>query len=615
MLKPLYKGIVLLTAVFLLNPAQAEVRPLPANQAFVFSAYLEKPGRLVAEWHVAPGYYIYRDKLHFSADPANALRATKIEWPASQTQRDPVGGTFRAYSGQVQIVLPLAGKVYKEINLMIQYQGCSQEGFCYAPMKKRLHVAYPFSAEGLNQAALLTVSEAFPPEMDKSAEETASFEPSLLTDQGAAKAFLSSHAAVVTLLCFLGLGVLLAFTPCSLPMLPILSSIIVGRKHRTHWKALQYSLAYVLGLSLTYAAAGLLVAWLGSSIQAYFQSPWIISGFSLLFVLLAFSMLDFFELQLPAAWREHILRWQQRQKGGSYLGDFLMGCLSTLIVSPCVTAPLVGVLAYISESGNLLLGAGALFALGLGMGLPLLLLGFSAGKYLPKSGPWMEVLQKLFAFLLFGMAIWMLSRILPGSLTLFLWASLLILTAVFLFFVEGLAGFKQYLAYFCGGLFVLYALVLFVGVSMSYSSPFYPFERAALEKSPLTANRSGSQALDFIDLKDMTQLDALLARAKRAGKPVMMDFYAAWCESCQALEATVLSQKEVQNTLRHFILLRANVTENNAFDQALLKRYHVIAPPTFLFFNPKGQEVMEKRIVGEVDHHLFLARANSIGER
>lgn len=611
MLKLHQLAIVLLATLFLLSPVRAEVSPLPADQAFVFSAYLDKPDQLVLEWQVVPGYYIYRDKLHFSADPAKALNARQIQWPASQNQRDPLGGTFRSYGGHVHLVLPLAGKAYKEVTLTVQYQGCSQGGFCYAPMKKRLHVAYPFSAEGLNQAPLLTVSEVLPQAKESpSAGETVSPETSLLTNQDAAKAFLSSHASIVTILCFLGLGLLLAFTPCSLPMIPILSSIILGRKNLTHWKAFQYSLAYVLGMSLTYAAAGLLVAWLGSGVQAYFQNPWIISGFSLLFVLLALSMLDFFELQLPASLRGRILVWQQRQKGGSYSGDFLMGCLSTLIVSPCVTAPLVGVLAYISETGNLLLGAGALFALGLGMGLPLLLLGFSAGKYLPKSGPWMEVLQKLFAFLLLGMAVWMLSRILPGGVTLFLWASLLILTAVFLFFVEGLAGIKQYLAYFCGGFLVLYALVLFVGVSMNYSSPFYPFEKTALEKA--AAKLDGSKTLDFIDLKNMAQLDALLAQARRESRPVMMDFYADWCESCQALEEGVLSQKEVQDTLHHFVLLRANVSENNAFDQALLKRYHVVAPPTFLFFNKQGHEVMEKRIVGEVDHQLFLARANAI---
>lgn len=612
MLKHIYKVIIFFTVLLVTVGAKADVLPLPAEKAFVFSAYFEKPDRLIAQWQVAPGYFLYRDKLRFNPNPARPARLGALEWPASKDQADPVRGTFRAYDGRVSIAIPLVGKSHKELTLSIQYQGCSQDGFCYAPMKKLLHLTYPFSAEGLNNAPLLTVSDAVSPELEKPMAEQSSLEQSLLTDQEATKEFLSGHAFIVTLLCFLGLGVLLAFTPCSLPMIPILSSIIVGQQNRTTRKAFHFSLAYVLGMALTYAVAGMLLAWVGSSIQAYFQNPWMISGFSLLFVLLALSMLDLFELRLPSTWQQKIAGWQQQQKGGSYLGAFLMGCLSTLIVSPCVTAPLVGVLAYISETGNLVLGGGALFALGLGMGLPLLLLGFSAGKYLPKAGPWMEVIKRLFAFLLLGMAVWMLSRILPGEVTLFLWACLLIGTSVFLFFVEGLKPFWQYSAYFVGLLSLVYGFVLFVGVSMSYTSPFYPFEKLALEKSPQTTKLSSSKALDFTVLKSMQQLDGILKKAKAEGRPVMMDFYADWCESCQALEAAVLGEGDVQQSLNRFVLLRANVTDNNAFDQALLKRYHVVAPPTFLFFNQAGHELMEKRIVGEVNHHIFLARANEI---
>lgn len=601
MFKKLYIVTFLLFTTFFLSPAQAEVRPLPAEQAFVFSAYLEKPSHLVVEWHIAPGYMLYRDKLHFIADPAKALTSSQIHWPASQEQEDPGHGKIRVYRGHLQINLPLTASAQKGLTVKVQYQGCSENGFCYAPMKKVVQVTYPFAAESLKQAPLLTVSEPAPLELKS---ETLS-EPTLLKDQDAAKAFLGSHAWIVTLLCFLGLGVLLAFTPCSLPMIPILSSIILGRKNRKPWEAFYYSLAYVFGMSLTYAVAGLLVAWAGSSIQAYFQSPAVIVSLSLLFVLLSLSAFEVFELRLPAAWRKQIVGWEQKQKNGTLVGDFLLGCLSSLIVSPCVTAPLVGVLAYVAESGNLFLGFAALFALGLGMGLPLLLIGFSAGKYLPTSGPWMKVLQKGFAFLLLGMAIWMLSRILPSGVTLFLWASFLILIEVSLFFSEGLSGMKKGLAYLVGTICTLYALVLFFGVAMNYESPFYPFEKKLAQQ-----NRANN--LDFIKLTNLAQLDALLSQAKREGRPVMLDFYADWCPSCRALESAVLSEKEVQASLRHFLLLRADVTENNAFDQALLKRYRVIAPPTFLFFNPKGQEVMEKRIIGEVDRQFFLERVKAI---
>jgi thiol:disulfide interchange protein DsbD len=614
-LKHIYNAVFFISISFIAVAAKADVLPLPAEKAFVFSAHLDKANQLVAEWQVAPGYFLYRDKLHFNPEPKHPSPLGAIEWPASQDEVDPIRGTFRAYEGKVSIVLPLKGKAHQEVTLAVQYQGCSQDGFCYAPMKKLLHLTYPFSSEGLNNAPLLTITEAQPKEVEKPMlEEEAALEESLLTDQGAAKAFLGNHALLVSFFCFLGLGLLLAFTPCSLPMIPILSSLIVGQQNQVRRNAFKLSLAYVLGMALTYAAAGLLIAWLGSSIQAYFQNPWVISGFSLLFVLLALSMLDLFQIRLPSAWQQRIAQWQAKQTGGSYLGAFLMGALSTLIVSPCVTAPLVGVLAYISETGNLFLGGSTLFALGLGLGLPLLLLGFSAGKYLPKAGPWMEVIKKLFAFLLFGMAIWMLTRILPGGVTLFLWAGLLMSLAIFCFFVEGLKAFWQYSTYLAGVLFLVYGFVLFVGVAMSYTSPFYPFERLALGKSAVLeeVTEPASKALDFTVIKSMKQLDALLKKAKSEGMPVMVDFYADWCESCQAVEKAVMSEAKVQTTLHQFVLLRANVTDNNAFDQALLKRYHVVAPPTFLFFNRKGQEVMEKRIVGEVNPHLFLARASAI---
>ncbi len=599
-----YSKLLLLLIIFLSIPfAQAEMKPLPAEQAFVFSAYLETPMRLIAEWHIAPGYALYRDKLHIKAEPAAALSQRGIQWPASQKQVDPVSGSsLQIYTGQIQLVVPLAVKTSREVTLAVQYQGCSQSGFCYAPLNKSVHVTYPFGAEGLKQAPLLTISD-----QGSKAEgqaKTTAFEPTLLTDQNAAQAFLGSHTGWVTLLCFLGLGLLLAFTPCTLPMIPILSSLILGRKNLKPWEAFQYSLAYVLGMALTYALAGILVAWAGSSVQAYFQNPWIISAFSLLFIVLALSTLDLFELRLPAFLRQRLLRLGQQQKGGNLMGDFLMGSLSSLIVSPCVTAPLVGVLAYVAETGSLFLGFGALFALGLGMGLPLILMGLSAGKYLPQAGPWMEGMQKFFAFLLFGMAIWMLGRILPGGLTLFLWAALLLSAAIYLFFIEGLSGRKKISAYLGGGLCLSYAFVLFFGVALNHTSPLYPFEEKL--------TRSDAPSLNYIEPKSFSQLNQLLKEAKQAHKPVMLNFYAEWCASCQALESAVMSAAEVQAALSHFLLLRANVTENNAFDQALLKRYHVFAPPTFLFFNSQGQEVMDKRSVGEVDRHFFLARAKTI---
>ncbi|HSW71348.1 MAG TPA: protein-disulfide reductase DsbD, partial [Gammaproteobacteria bacterium] len=472
MLKRIFKILIFFNILFAVGLAKAEDIPLPAEEAFVFSAYLEKPARLIIEWQVAPGYYLYRDKLYLRAEPVSALKKDQIKWPASKNKLDPIRGSFRAYEGHVHLVLPLSQALEQERSFTIQYQGCSQSGFCYAPVKKRLDLHYPFSAEGLKGAPLLIVSEA---SAKSSSIKTVSRASNLLIDQGATQTFLSEHNFIMSILCFLGLGLLLAFTPCILPMIPILSSIIVGQKKLTTRKAFRLSLSYVLGMALTYAIAGLAITWVGSSIQIYFQNPWVISGLSAIFILLALSMADLFVLPLPA-WQRNLIAWQHGRQGGHYFGVFLMGSLSTLIMSPCVTAPLIGILAYLSETGNLLLGASALFTLGLGMGLPLLLLGFSAGKYLPRTGHWMMIIKKFFAFLLVGMAIAMLSRILPSAVTLFLWASLLIAMAIFLFFVEGLSRLSRYSAYLVGGLFVLYAFILFIGVSLNFTSPFYPFE-------------------------------------------------------------------------------------------------------------------------------------------
>ena len=620
-----YRIVLLLCSFFFFSAVHAETAaPLPATQAFAFSAETDSSQHLVLEWKIAPGYFLYRDKLKVTALPPAVGRFRDLAWPASQTKVDPEGGTYRAYGGLLRIKLPLESKTHEPLVLTVEYQGCSQAGFCYAPVKKHLQLHYPFAGEGLKNAPLLTLSEVpYAPKAKVKAKPTGAAElaPSLfskpgalLQDQSAAQAFLGGHGFWMTILCFLGLGLLLAFTPCSLPMIPILSSIIVGRDNLTTRKALYLSFMYVLGMSLTYAAAGMFIAWVGSGIQAYFQNVWLIASFSTLFALLAFSMLGLFTLRLPKSLQQKLSGWQAQQKGGNALGVFLMGALATLVVSPCVTAPLVGVLAYITETGNLVLGGSALFALGFGMGLPLLLVGFSAGRYLPKAGPWMDIITTIFAFILLGMAVWMLSRILAPEVILFLWASLLIAAAMyFLFFMEEFSSFSRSFSYLAGTLFIVYGFALFVGIAIGQTSPLYPLEKLALKAKLIRAPYESSvQDLAFVTVKDMAHLDALLAAAREAKIPVMLDFYAEWCESCKTVEKVVLSESAVQATLNHFKLIRANVTDNNDFDQALLKRYHVIAPPTFVFIDREGQELKEKRIVGEVDHQLFLERATTI---
>lgn len=282
-----------------------------------------------------------------------------------------------------------------------------------------------------------------------------------------------------------------------------------------------------------------------------------------------------------------------------------MGCFSTLVVSPCVTAPLVGVLGYITDTGNIILGGGALFALGLGTGIPLLIIGFSAGKFLPQTESWMEVIRKIFGLLLVGLAIWMIERVVAPGVTLFLWAGLLLATAVYCFFLTEqwfLHGRRS--AYVVGGILALYSFILFFGVAMNYTSPFYPFERLI--------SQQGHNLPGFIEVKDMNHLDELFKKARQDKKPVILDSYANWCESCQVVEKTVLAKSEMQRILQHFVLLRANISNNNSFDNALLERYNVVAPPTFLFFNREGQELFDQRIIGQASYHIFLVHASKI---
>ncbi|HVY53794.1 MAG TPA: protein-disulfide reductase DsbD [Gammaproteobacteria bacterium] len=581
------KIILLILSFILITVAHGEEKPLPASEAFVFTTFLEKNNRLALEWKITPGYYLYQDKFKIESSPN--VKATG--WPKAHLNHGS-----RVYEGLVHVSMPLAAKA--NYSITVKYQGCSSSGFCYPPVKKVIQLSFPFAQAGLEQAPLLTIQ-------DGRGLPTANTSSDLLNDQAAAKDFMGSHNLWVIWLCFLGLGMLLAFTPCSLPMIPILSSIIIGKHQKNNTKAFFLSLSYVLGVAVTYAIAGIAIAWLGSSVQASLQNGWVIGSFSLLFVMLAASMLGWFDVSLPARLQQKIMGWQQKPQAGTYAGVFLMGCLSTLVVSPCVTAPLVGVLTYVTETGNLWLGGSALFALGLGMGLPLLAVGFSAGKYLPQSGPWMEAIKKIFGFMLLGMAIWMASRIMPEGLSLFMWAALFMAGAVYcFFFTEELSLRGRRNAYAMGTVLLVYGFTLFVGVALDYTSPLYPFEKWVL--------RQETSRLAFTEIKNMQQLNQLFQEAKQNKKPVVLDFYADWCESCRALEKTVLSKPEVQQALQSYVLLRANVSSNNAFDNELLKRYNVVAPPTFLFFNSEGRELAEKRIVGEVGQQIFLAKASNV---
>jgi thiol:disulfide interchange protein DsbD len=417
---PFLTGLMLSCAVLCVSisiaRAATEKKPLPVDQAFAFSVSFVSAHQIEAQWQIAPGYYLYSNKTHLRFDPD---LSASIYYPQGIAQHDALRGHYKIYTGHLRIPVSFAA-AYKQIHMYIDYQGCSAQGFCYPPIKKS--VMLHMQQQRLSSVALQDASTPLP---------SLSLH-TLLKDQNGVHALLDSHKLGVLLLIFICLGLLLTLTPCVLPMIPILTSIIVGQeKNRGTQKAFLLSLCYVMGMALTYALAGLVAASLGSSIQVWLQKPIFILLVSLLFILLAFSLFDLYELRLPRRWHHQLMHWSNQHQGGTFVGVFLMGVLSTLIVSPCVTAPLIGVLIYISHTGDKILGALTLFAMGIGMGIPLLLIGMSAGHWLPKSGRWLEAMKKFFGLMMMGMAIWLSARVFSPTIIYLLTGLFILGIAVF----------------------------------------------------------------------------------------------------------------------------------------------------------------------------------------
>jgi thiol:disulfide interchange protein DsbD len=546
----------ILISVFLsINFAYA-AKPLPADQAFKLSVEVKSANEIVTHWRIAPSYLLYKDKFKFSVTPADAVSASL---PAGIFKKTIKHGLEEMYVGSLDIPVSFKANA-QSLQLKISYQGCSENGFCYPPMQQ-----------------VMTVNL-----------ETHAFK-NLLTNQNNVQLLLTMSNTGLILLVFMGIGMLLAFTPCILPVIPILAGVIIDTRHPVSTKrAFWLSFAYVIGMALAYAVAGLLAAWMGQSLQVWLQNPWVIGTVCLLFVLLAFSLFGMFYLHLPRKIQNFIARISHRQQGGTYLGAFSMGVLSTLIVSPCVTAPLIGVLLYIAESGNQLFGASALFAMGIGMGIPLLLFGISAGKWLPKSGPWMEAIKKSFGFVMLAMAIWLLSRVVSQTTVTILWGLLLLALAFFLALYLPLIFKRNVFIRGLGGLSGLMGLFLML-------SSFLQQPSASLLLS--------SEVL----VDSITAVNQRIAAANATHRPVMLDFYADWCESCVAMDK-LFKQPNIKKALEGFVVLRVDLSSNKPEDAALLKYFNVIAPPAVLFFSDQGKEVNTRRIVGEISADELLSR-------
>jgi len=573
---------------------------LPPERAFVFSAEVVDADTIVARWTIADGYYLYRNKFSFRFPDAPEVVVGQPVFPSGKFKDDEYFGRMEVYYHEVAVTLPLRRKAgeRRPLVLEVRYQGCADRGFCYPPMKKTIDLVLPGAG---NVAAPMTTGLR------------GGGTP--LAEEDRIARSLASGSLWLNLLGFFGFGLLLAFTPCVFPMVPILSGIIVGQGEGVSTRrAFLLSISYVLAMALTYTAAGVGAALFGSNLQIMFQNPWILGAFSALFVVLALSMFGLYQFQLPPALQTRLSGISQRYGRGGWLGASVMGFFSALIVGPCVAAPLAGILLYIGMSGDAWLGGLSLFVLSLGMGLPLVVFGTSAGSLLPRAGPWMDAVKSIFGVLLLGVAIWLLERIVPPAVTLLLWAALLIVIAVYMGAFERLEGAVsgwRRLWKGTGLVMAVYGVVLMVGAASGGRDVFRPLAGTAFVAAPGGGGPEAGPAA-FRRVKGLAALEQEIAAAAARGQPVMVDFYADWCIECKRLERSTFGDPAVRRTLAQMVLLQVDVTDNDALDQALLKKFGLFGPPAILFFDGRGREMKGYRLIGFLEADAFRRHARNV---
>lgn len=580
---------VVLLAMSWALPAHAQQDFLQPEQAFRLNVSKQTDGQVRLNWDISKGYYLYRQQMKVEADPVGS--AQKIDWPAGTRKTDETYGESEVYHDNVavRVTAPAAQA------LTIGWQGCADAGLCYPPQTRRVNLAdviatpttsADLAAASVSRAALGTLGE----------------------DQDLADR-LSRINLGWMLLVFFGLGLLMTFTPCVLPMVPILSSLIAGSGASPR-RGFILSLAFVLPMALTYAAVGAAAALAGANLQAVLQNPWVLGAFGLIFVVLALAMFGFYELQLPAVLRNRLNKAGQGQRGGTLTGAATMGVLSALLVGPCMTAPLAGALLYIGNSGDVLTGALVLFSMGLGMGVPLLLVGTLGARLLPRPGDWMNRVKALFGFILLGAAIFFVARVLPAALTLGLWGAWLLAIALSLLALVKKLGTdrgrlsSRYLALLLG----LWGGSMVIGAAGGAHDPLQPLTFGASASTLAQAAVGNDFMARFGPVKTQAALEARVAEAGQRGQWTLVDFYADWCVSCDVIEREVFADPRVQQALGDMQLLRPDVTANNADDRALMRTHQILGPPTMLLIGPDGKERRAERIIGELSADDFLAR-------
>lgn len=565
--------------------------PQRAEDVFRPSVAVIDANTLMLEWDIKPGYFLYQDRIHVEESKLSNFHFGDLNFPKPLMKTDRQGNHLKIYRDSLKLSVPVLGDTSGESLFTLQFQGCADNGFCYPKQSNQIKLAFNDQRE-LVDAAI----EALP--------NSPSLTGMMSAGNGHLHALFSSNNWFLILMTFFGFGLLLAFTPCVLPMIPVLSGIIIGQGKRVStYRSFILSLSYVLSMALTYAFIGALVAKIGSNLQVVMQSPMVLASFSMVFVLLSLSMFGYYDLKLPNRWQVKLTKLSHHRASGGYVGAAIMGCLSTLILSPCVTAPLIGALGYIANTGDIFRGSLALFFMGLGMGAPLLIIGTSAGKLLPKTGHWMNAVKAFFGILLLGVAILLLSRIIPPGVTMILWASLLIFSGIFAGALARSTTRQAKIQQSFGIIALIYGVLVLVGASLGNQDPLHPLNH-------LNATSPGNLQQSDTYLKTLPEVKQALVNAK--GKPVIIDFYADWCASCQYIAKHTLKAPEVMAALQKVTLIRVDVTADNDESRALMNYFHVVAPPTFIFYNREGQEENDLRLFGEFSAETLLGTISKI---
>ena len=560
---------------------------LPPEQAFQFFAVVKDSNTIHVNWEIAKDYYLYREKIKFELIGSGSNKLGSFVIPHGEPKQDEAFGRVEIFHNELGFDIPVirTGGVVETITLQASYQGCADRGVCYPPMYKKVDLQFP-SAQNETQVLGNKLKSG-------------------LSEQDQIVQSLHHDSFLMTLVSFFGFGLLLSMTPCIFPMIPILSGIIVGHGNRISTsRAFFLSLSYVVASAFTYTVFGILAALFGSNLQTIFQQPWIVGLFSAIFVLLSLSMFGLYDLELPNSLKTKLHNSSVKHRDGSLWGAAIMGALSSLIVGPCVAAPLAGALIFIGQSGSALLGGAALFAMGMGMGVPLLLLGASAGKFLPKAGVWLYSTKAVFGVVMLGVAIWMLSRILSPTIIILLWAMLLMLSAIYLSAIDSLpencSGWRK-LSKGLGLMMLAYGLLLLIGFGMGNSNPLKPLQGVNSNNGQII-----EEGLVFERVSSLSDLEVKLQQAQANHKKVMLDFYADWCISCKEMEAYTFAEPKVKKALAGFVLLQADVTENSEDDKALLSKFNLIGPPAILFFGDNKLEDTPHRVIGYQDAETFI---------